>query len=300
MSPARTDIQIRPLQSLDEFYTAAELQRVYWGDDLESVVPAQMMHTIVTYGGHVLGALDGNRLVGILIGLLGTNIRDNNDRPAMANLLIASKRMVVLPEYRGLGIGEQLKRAQRTLAIKQGIRLVTWTFDPLRVANAHLNLRKLGAVGQKYHENLYGTEERGGLALYGWSDRLRVDWWVTNRRVEERLNGTRADLRLIHYLEGNATLVNPSIAGQAFIQPTDDLKECTGSFALVEIPMNFDAMIEGDPEMTRNWQTHIRQVMGGLFMAGYIVTDFLRESYEDRDRAFYLMSYNMGFDYSMN
>jgi len=71
-------------------------------------------------------------------------------RPAMANLLIMSKRMVVRPEYRGRNIGFRLKMAQRDLALKQAIRLVTWTVDPLLAANAHFNIRKLGAVVQRY------------------------------------------------------------------------------------------------------------------------------------------------------
>ncbi len=71
-------------------------------------------------------------MVGVLIGFLGTNAEET-ERPAMANLQMVSKRMVVLPEYRGQGIGYNLKVVQRDLSIRQGIRLVTWTFDPLHV-----------------------------------------------------------------------------------------------------------------------------------------------------------------------
>ncbi len=37
---------IRPLTTLDEMYDAVDLQRGYWGNDIDSVVPAQMLYTI--------------------------------------------------------------------------------------------------------------------------------------------------------------------------------------------------------------------------------------------------------------
>ncbi len=133
-------------------------------------------------------------------------------RPAMANLQFVSKRMVVLPEYRGQGIGYRLKLAQRELAIAEGVRLVVWTFDPLLSLNAHLNIRKLGALCSAYSENYYGTSEEGGLTTFGMSDRLMVEWWVTNRRVEERIFGSRSDLTLSHYLEAE-TAISESFDG---------------------------------------------------------------------------------------
>src|ERR1051325_2288200 len=91
---------IRLLQKLDEMREAVELQKTYWGTDLESVVPAHMLFSLATSGGHVLAAFDGDKMVAVLIGFLGTDIQEPN-RPAMANLRIVSKRMIVLPDYRG-------------------------------------------------------------------------------------------------------------------------------------------------------------------------------------------------------
>lgn len=294
------NLRIQALTTLDEMYPAVELQRLYWGDDLESLVPAHMLFTIVSYGGHVLAAFDDERMIGMLVGLLGTNIEESH-RPAMANLLIGSKRMVVLPEYRSHGVGYRLKLAQRDAAIKQGVRLVTWTFDPLRSANAYLNLRKLGGVAQKYERDLYGTRDGNGLSVFGVSDRLKLDWWVTNRRVEERLNGSRPDLTLTQYLEGNATIINPTQLPPEDIYPfpTDDLREPEGSLALVEIPLNFTPMITGDPTLAHRWQLHIREVLMPMMHGGYLITDFLRATHEGRDRGFYLLSFNFGFDFSV-
>lgn len=295
----QADITIRTIHTLDEMVAAADLQRIYWGSEIESLVPAHMLFTIVSYGGHVIGAFDQDKMIGLVIGMLGTNIEESH-RPAMANLLIASKRMVVLPEYRSSGIGQKLKLKQRELAIRQGVRMITWTFDPLRAPNAHLNLRKLGGIGRAYQENLYGAHDRNGLALFGVSDRIKLEWWVTNRRVEERLNGSRPDITLPQYLEGNATIVNPTQPGETFVIPAPQPREPQGSLALVEIPLNFAQMIEADPALTHQWQLHIREVLANLFQLGFIATDFVRDEHEGRDRGFYVMSYDYGFDFRMN
>jgi predicted GNAT superfamily acetyltransferase len=181
---------IRLLHNLSEMHESVELQKTYWGSDLESVVPAHMLFSLATSGGHVLAAFDGDKMVAVLIGFLGTDVQEAS-RPAMANLRIVSKRMIVLPEYRGQGVGFKLKKRQREFAMRQGIRLVTWTFDPLLATNAHLNIRKLGAISTSYLEDYYGTSNEGGLSRVGSSDRLLVEWWVTNRRLEERISGSR-------------------------------------------------------------------------------------------------------------
>lgn len=293
------NLTIRPLTTLDEMYAAADLQRTFWGNDVESVVPAQMLYTIYESGGHVIGAFDGGRMIGVLMGLIGTDIAIK-DRPAMANLLIASKRMVVLPDYRSGGIGYKLKLAQRDAAMKQSIRLVTWTFDPLKSPNAHLNLRKLGGVVREYKINAYGTDDSNGLSQFGWSDRIRVQWWVTHRRVEERLSKSRVDLTLSHYLDANATIVNPSGRADGVSVPGEIENTVDTSFALVEIPLDFDRIAKTEPDVAQGWQHHIRQTMLPLFDRDYFISDFLRGTVDGRERAFYLFAADYGFDFSAN
>ncbi|MEZ4666697.1 MAG: GNAT family N-acetyltransferase [Anaerolineae bacterium] len=276
--------------TLDEMRGAVELQRTYWGNDLESVVPAHMLFSLATGGGHVLAAFDREQMVGVLIGFLGTNIEEP-DRPAMANLQIISKRMIVLPEYRGHGVGYKLKKRQRELAMRQGVRLIVWTFDPLMAANAHLNIRKLGAISTRYLADYYGTDERSGLSRLGSSDRLLVEWWVTNRRVEERLNGTRNDIALQHYLEANTPVYNATgVNAQGIPIPAEEIVQPSSSLVLVEIPTNYEVLMRENVELARIWRAHIREALTMLIKVGYVVTDFVREEYEGRDRAFYLLS----------
>lgn len=284
--------EIRPLFALNDMRAVVELQKVYWGADAESVIPAHMLFSLANYGGHVLTAFDGEIPVGVLVGFLGTH-DDDPRRPAMANLQIVSKRMVVLPDYRGGGIGYRLKLTQRDRAMSQGVRLVTWTFDPLLALNAHLNIRKLGGICPQYMENYYGNATEGGLATLGTSDRLLVEWWVTNRRVEERLFGKRGDLSLSHYLQAETAILNPTEArSNGFAIPASGTAVPKSSLALVEVPVNYPEILIKDSALAQAWRQHSRVVFQRMFARGYVVTDFLRERHEERDRAFYLMSYN--------
>lgn len=285
-----TITSIRLLQNFDDMHEAVELQKVYWGDDLELVVPAHMLFSIATSGGQIIAAFDEAKMVAVLIGFLGTDAQDVT-RPAMANLRLVSKRMIVLPEYRGQGVGYKLKKRQREFAMRQGIRLVTWTFDPLLATNAHLNIRKLAAISTAYLENYYGTAQEGGLTRIGASDRLSVEWWVTNRRVEERLNGSRGVLNLAQYLEAETPIVNVSRTNEAGLAvPNDMFVVPTGSLGLVEIPASIEAIETADLALAVKWRFHTRDVFQRMFSAGYVVTDFILATHEGRDRAFYLFS----------
>ncbi|NWF68201.1 MAG: GNAT family N-acetyltransferase [Chloroflexi bacterium] len=293
-------IVIRALHTMDEMYAAVELQKIHWGRDDESLVPAHMMFSLAQYGGHVLGAYDGEKLVGALVGFLGTH-NEEPERPAMANLQIVSKRMVVDPAYRGQGIGYRLKLAQREFAQRQGVRLAVWTFDPLMSANAHLNIRKLGGISKRYLKDYYGTAERGGLATLGSSDRLLVEWWVTHRRVEERLTGTRGDLKLAAYLQADTPIVNPTQRDEdGVVRPGTRQNPLRGTLALIEIPLDYSDLVMRDEALARQWRAHSRQVFMSTMAEGFIVTDFLHETHEGRERAFYVMSFNVGFDFRLN
>jgi predicted GNAT superfamily acetyltransferase len=288
----KQDVVIRPLHTMEEMQPAVALQRTYWGDDSEAVIPAHMLFSLANAGGHVLAAFDGDRMVGVLVGFLGTN-SDEPDRPAIANLHIISKRMIVLDGYRGAGIGYRLKLAQREVALRQGVRMVTWTFDPLLAQNAHLNIRKLGAVCTEFRENYYGLNPSTGLARGGSSDRLVVEWWVTHRRVEERLFGSRSDLTLAQYLEADTVIVNPAQrTDDGAIIPAESGALPATSLALLEIPPNYPAIEQGNPTLAKAWRDHIRYWFTVLLARSFIVTDFIRTTHEGRERTLYLLSYN--------
>jgi predicted GNAT superfamily acetyltransferase len=280
-------IEIRPLTRLEEMAEVEAVQRTAWNDPT-AVVYRNMLLTLSRNGGLVLGAIDEGRIVGFVMGYLGIESPDA-ERPAMANLKFVSQRMAVLPEYRDKGIGYEMKLAQRDYAMKQGIRLITWTYDPLQTRNAHLNIRKLGAVVREYWRDYYGTEPSPQVTL-GSSDRFIAEWWVSSNRVKQRLNGNRAGLQLQQYLHGSVIL-NPTEAGpQGFPIPKAIVPTAQSLVVLIEVPDDFGGMVEQQPDLARAWRQHSRELFEQMFRSGYAVTDYVRGNHEERMRSFYTMS----------
>jgi predicted GNAT superfamily acetyltransferase len=167
------DIVIRKCQTLEEFHSCVDLQREIWGEaDLE-VEPSTMFVVAAHTGGQVLGAFDGNRLVGYTLAVVG--LRDGAP-------YLHSHMTGVHGNYRDRGVGRMLKLFQRDEALGRGIRRILWTFDPLELRNAHFNLNRLGAICRKYLPNLYGVTTsplHRGLP----TDRLLVEWQLDSPRV---------------------------------------------------------------------------------------------------------------------
>jgi predicted GNAT superfamily acetyltransferase len=212
----------------------------------------------------------------------------------MARLKHCSHMLGVRPEYAGRGIGFRLKVAQLEAVVEQGIRLVTWTYDPLLSRNAHLNIRRLGAVCRTYLVEAYGAM-RDGLNVGDASDRFQVDWWVTSPRVTSRVQGKRAPLDLAHFLAAGAQELNPAVLG------ADDLpRPCASpaapqdTLALAEIPSDYPGLRARDPGLGRAWREQTRSIFTQAFDSGYIVTDFIHLTGGRPPRSYYVMSHGEG------
>ncbi len=282
-----SDIKIRLLSTISEIDQVVALQRQEW-DDPATVIYSHMLLSLVRNGSPLIGALDGDRVVGFVLGYLGIDALDT-DRPAMANLKLCSQRMTVLPEYRNEGLGYKLKLAQRDFAIRQGVRLITWTFDPMNSRNAHLNIRKLGCVIQDYEINFYGTQP-SPLVRNGQSDRLVADWRISQQRVEQRLTGNRPPLTFDQYMDGNSTIINPAEVRADGLPVPGDLYPVKGMIGLLEIPSAFNQIAAQDETLARAWRAHGREVFTEAFKAGYFVTDFVHTTQDERERSFYVLS----------
>jgi predicted GNAT superfamily acetyltransferase len=187
-----------------------------------------------------------------------------------------------------------LKRAQREVLMKQGIRLATWTFDPMMSLNAYLNIRRLGAVCDTYLRDLYGSLEdklNAGLP----SDRFQVDWWITTARVKVRLEESRAQLDLAHYLSVGAQKVNPaSLLDDDLPRPSNSIETPQETFLLAEIPPSFQDLKRADPGLALAWRQHGRELFERLFKAGYLVTDFIYLKGERLPRSYYVLTHGEG------
>jgi predicted GNAT superfamily acetyltransferase len=170
-------IVIRRCRGLDELRACVALQKEIWNFSDAELVPLRMFVVAEKVGGQVMGAFDGGEMVGFALSVPGTR---------SGHIYLHSHMLAVRKDHRNSGLGRRLKLLQREDALARGIELIEWTFDPLEIKNAYLNIEKLGAIARRYNINQYGITSsplQGGLP----SDRLIAEWWLKSRRVETLL-----------------------------------------------------------------------------------------------------------------
>jgi predicted GNAT superfamily acetyltransferase len=170
-------IEIRHCHGLEELRACVTLQKEVWNFTDAELVPLRMFVVAEKVGGQVMGAFDGKQMVGFALSVPGMR----SGHPYLHSHMLAVRK-----EHRNSGLGRRLKLLQRDDALARGIGLIEWTFDPLEIKNAYLNIEKLGAIARRYNINQYGITSsplQGGLP----SDRLIAEWWLKSKRVETLL-----------------------------------------------------------------------------------------------------------------
>jgi predicted GNAT superfamily acetyltransferase len=171
-------VVIRTCNGLDELRACVALQKEVWNFTDSELVPLRMFVVAEKVGGQVMGAFAGSEMVGFALSVPGTR---------SGHIYLHSHMLAVREDHRNGGLGRRLKLFQREEALSRGIELIEWTFDPLEIKNAYLNIEKLGAIARRYNLNQYGITSsplQGGLP----SDRLIAEWWLKSKRVEALLN----------------------------------------------------------------------------------------------------------------
>lgn len=251
-------ISIRMLYYPEELILVRNLESLIWAD--EDPVSVSHMIAVVKNGGMVIGAFEGDRLVGFQFsfpGYDGTNVH------------LCSHSLAIHPEFQKLGIGEKLKRKQREEALKKGYRRIQWTYDPLETVNGYLNLSKLGGICTKYIENCYGDMPdiiNAGLP----SDRFLVEWHIDENTpfTEEKIKGEQEVPLVIQvdYADGFPVPVSVSL---------DNKGESDTVF--VPVPGNFQKIKTECFEAAKEWRIKTREVFSHYLSKGWIVTG-LRKS----------------------
>ena len=195
-------IVIRACKGFDELEACVKLQVETWGYDASDVIPRKAFLVMQKVGGQVIGAFDTElpgaspqgdpeSLVGFAMSLPGVKSGNGEARPYLHSHMLA-----VREAYRNRGVGAQLKWEQRREALSRGIRLIEWTFDPLEIKNAFLNIHKLGAIACRYFVNFYGVSSsrlQGGLP----TDRLLAEWHLRSSRVTAVLDGRPVAAKIV-------------------------------------------------------------------------------------------------------
>lgn len=257
-----------------------ELQKRVWDmPDYHEVVPANLLITAIKNGGLLVGAFANAQMLGFAFGFLGSETVNGTRR-----LKHTSHMLAVVREAQGHGVGARLKWFQRDEALKQGLDLMTWTFDPLQAGNAHLNLARLGAIARRYFRNAYGEMTdalNAGIA----SDRFEVEWFLTSPRVAARATETRQTEEMKHLprvytIEWTADAL-PRIVSERPLE---------GETLLVEIPANLYTVKRRNLPLAIEWREKTRASLERAFEMGYAATDFFNATdAQGRAQSFYVL-----------
>ena len=176
----------------------------------------------------------------------------------------------VLPAALGRSVGTAVKWYQRAWSLRQGLDLVTWTYDPLIRRNAWLNLGKLGALPVAYWPNCYGAMADGRNSGDE-SDRLYVHWELAGPRVVAAAAGQAVvpELAALHR-NGFRELVRSGPGEEPVVAAGD----AAAPGALVQVPRDIEAIRAADPALARAWRLAVRAALLPAVEAGWAVTGF--------------------------
>ena len=265
-------ITYRDLTTLEEFARVVDMERDIWGPGYDEVVPVPILAVTVKRGGILIGALDGDHLVGFVYSLPG--IKDGKTTQW-------SHMLGVIDDFRNAGVGRELKLLQRGRTLAMGLDLVEWTYDPMQALNAHLNFSTLGVVVQEYEENVYG-ESTSPLHRGNPTDRFVAQWWIRTPHVERRLadavsvsKGPGPALKLRTSELADALPVNRVAAAGEWLESVDVDLSLDARRLLVDIPMGFTDMLARDHELALAWRICTRAIFTTYFDRGYRAVDFV-------------------------
>jgi predicted GNAT superfamily acetyltransferase len=276
-----SSIVIRDVSGQAEMRAVEELQKEVWGLPDLDVVPLSQLIAATAAGGVLLGAFDGEIIVGFAYGFPGYE---------HGQAVHHSHMLAVKPAYRNFNLGQKLKIAQRECVLAQGINVMTWTFDPLQSLNAYFNFNKLGVVSDRYFINFYGEDASSFLHRNG-TDRLWVTWKLSSRRVSEPIGGINNPAPEIECVVPLVQVEKDNSPGQ------NDLAEgLSGEHALIEIPADINELERQNSELASAWRVATRAAFTKALASGYLVENFYRRRSGGQQISTYYLSRKKSLD----
>lgn len=256
----RSRVELRALSDLDELSAAAELFADIWGGD-PAPMAANLLCALASAGSYVVGAYGLDRptrgtMVAACVGFWGPP-----DKPGLHSHIAG-----VASIARGRELGAALKLHQRADALRHGVRVITWTYDPLIARNAHFNLRKLGARPGKYVVNYYG-EMDDAINAGDETDRVLLHWEIGSPAVRVASDGAPAE-------RPAERTYSPMLSVGPNQQPV--VAEPAGDRVSVAVPSDAEGLRRSDPALGYAWRMAVRATLGGLMASGARVLDFDR------------------------
>lgn len=263
-SITQSAIIIRDIETIPDIEPMLRLEKEVWGLDDADVTPLTLAVALRAAGSIVLGAFEGRELVGFALAF-----------PSLEHGTIGlhSHMLAVRPSHREYGLGYRLKLAQRERALAIGITEMTWTFDPLRSLNAHLNFSKLGVISDSYRVDFYGPQTSSHMHTNG-TDRLWVRWRLADSCVQQRLNRKDRSAEVLDALRHLEPLVRFNGDGK----PVEG--DLAGSLSrqriAIEIPRDMDRIEHTDQDLAREWRLATRHAFTEAVRTGFVIKEFCR------------------------
>ncbi|MGG0654934.1 GNAT family N-acetyltransferase [Rummeliibacillus pycnus] len=253
-------ITYKVLKTNKEMELVQQVELAVWGTN---PIPTHQTLTAVKHGGTVIGAFDGEKIVGFCYGFAGFE---------NGQVSLCSHMLGILPEYRESGIGAELKLQQKQLATQIGYEKMTWTYDPLQTRNAYLNLTKLHGVCDTYIENCYGKMEdglNGGLP----SDRFQIDWWITSDYVNQFEKKEYDNPTVLATWSYNKQHL--PICSDCDSNDSTALKDVA---YLVPVPADITELKDQDLDLAIDWRLKTRHMFKLLFQEGYTAIELVKSA----------------------
>lgn len=236
----------------DQAKGAEDLQRRIW-----NVTDPAYIYPFDLYGPDAglasrLVAVYGSEVIGFLFGFYGYGLQWTGNKEEVCTW-IESQLLGVEPKYRRMGIARKLKLVQREQALKDGMRLVRWTVDPLQAGNAFLNLNELGGMAAHFYPDYYPF--RNDLNQVR-ASRIAISWFLESKRVEERVSGKKEipgfkDLKF----NSSTEVIMPVNFLRGKVRQFDILSwEPQGENLLIQIPSDWNKLQEKDIDLAMIWR----------------------------------------------
>lgn len=258
-------VEIRELNEVDQLRELAELFAVVWGRRGEPPIDSDILKALALSGNYVSGAYLDGRLIGGLVGWLGTG--------SGHELYMHSHILGVLPGNEKHGLGFDLKQHQRRWCLARDVKVMEWTTDPLVRRNGYFNLTKLGANAPQYMINVYGSMQ-DGINAGEESDRLLIRWQLDSQEAEVAAGGRRSEIDAQKLEQwGSAAILSVGRRDEPL------MKTSSSRVLLCQVPEDIVAIRRSNPTLAREWRMAVREALGGSMKSGYRIKGATRSGW---------------------
>jgi predicted GNAT superfamily acetyltransferase len=182
--------------------------------------------------------------------------------------------MGIKQEYQNRGLGYELYLKFREIALEKKIYYMNGVFDPIKSNLAHLYFTRLGFTGIKYIEEVI-TNSNTNNNRYVPNDGLLIRWDFNSVNTIERIKNKSN-------IDADPNFFSYPIAS------LDNMPDF--SHILIEIPENYDRLINEDFEKALNYRIETRRIfLEYINFRHYVACDCYSLKIDNQRKIYYLL-----------